>query len=318
MVSRTRIHMKGGDRLLWLLVLAMMSTSALSQNDSEASDPAYSRKGADTCLACHEDAVTLGIFKSAHGVPNDPGGPFGHGELQCEACHGAGGAHSARVRRGQDRPALIEFGSGTTTPVGVQNETCVGCHSGDTGTGWHAGPHGGGEIACADCHTSHARHDPVLAGASQVEVCADCHSSLRSAGLKPYGHIVDGKVGCAGCHSVHDADGPDELVRQTLNQTCYQCHADKRGPFVWEHAPVGEDCAVCHASHGSNHPGMLTRRGPLLCQSCHSQAGHPSLANTAEGLPAGQPSQFLLGQNCMNCHSQVHGSNHPSGSRLMR
>jgi len=26
----------------------------------------------------------------------------------------------------------------------------------------------------------------------------------------------------------------------------------------------------------------------------------------------------VLGQNCLNCHSQVHGSNHPSGSKLMR
>jgi hypothetical protein len=37
-----------------------------------------------------------------------------------------------------------------------------------------------------------------------------------------------------------------------------------------------------------------------------------------DGLPGGAPSQFMLGQNCMNCHTQSHGSNHPSGSRLMR
>jgi hypothetical protein len=63
---------------------------------------------------------------------------------------------------------------------------------------------------------------------------------------------------------------------------------------------------------------MLTSRAPLLCQSCHSQSGHPSIAYDADGLPAGTPSQFLLGQSCMNCHVQVHGSNHPSGSKLMR
>jgi hypothetical protein len=63
---------------------------------------------------------------------------------------------------------------------------------------------------------------------------------------------------------------------------------------------------------------MLTQRAPLLCQSCHSQQGHPSVAMETAGLPAGMPSQFLLGQSCLNCHSQVHGSNHPSGSKLMR
>jgi DmsE family decaheme c-type cytochrome len=109
-----------------------------------------------------------------------------------------------------------------------------------------------------------------------------------------------------------------QLVRQTLNDTCYQCHAEKRGPYLWEHAPVSEDCGLCHAPHGSNHPGMLTRRAPLLCQSCHSQSGHPSVPQTADGLANGVPSQFLLAQSCMNCHTQVHGSNHPSGSKLMR
>ena len=32
----------------------------------------------------------------------------------------------------------------------------------------------------------------------------------------------------------------------------------------------------------------------------------------------GGSSRFLLGSSCLNCHSQVHGSNHPSGVKLMR
>jgi DmsE family decaheme c-type cytochrome len=107
-------------------------------------------------------------------------------------------------------------------------------------------------------------------------------------------------------------------VRQTVNATCEQCHAEQRGPYLWEHAPVSEDCTLCHSPHGSNHPGMLTRRAPLLCQSCHSQFGHPSVAYGPDELISGTPSRFLLAQSCLNCHSQVHGSNHPSGSKLMR
>jgi hypothetical protein len=30
------------------------------------------------------------------------------------------------------------------------------------------------------------------------------------------------------------------------------------------------------------------------------------------------PSQFLVGSACLNCHAQIHGSNHPSGQALMR
>ena len=150
-------------------------------------------------------------------------------------------------------------------------------------------------------------------------MCFNCHALTRSETLKAFAHpIAEGKMACNGCHSPHGATIDTQLAHQTVNDTCYECHAEKRGPFLWEHAPVAEDCTLCHSPHGSNHPAMLTRRAPLLCQGCHSQSGHPSIAQTPDGLPAAAPSQFLLGQSCLNCHAQVHGSNHPSGSRLMR
>ena len=196
---------------------------------------------------------------------------------------------------------------------------CLTCHEGDTGFGWHGNSHDDNSVACADCHTSHTAGDPVLETSTQAEVCFDCHQQQRTQSMKPYAHpIRQGKMDCSGCHSTHGATSEWQFARQTLNDTCFGCHAEKRGPYLWEHAPVTEDCGTCHDPHGSNHPGMLTMRGPMLCQSCHSQAGHPSVANDADGLPGATPSQFLLGQNCMNCHTQSHGSNHPSGSRLMR
>jgi DmsE family decaheme c-type cytochrome len=287
--------------------------------NSQSIDGEYSRKGADTCLACHEDAVTMAVFSTKHAVPSDSRGPFGHGQLQCEACHGPGDEHSGRVRRGEERPPIVSFGELYATDTSVQNSMCLGCHDSDVGLGWHAGAHGNDEIACADCHTSHAPRDAVLQTATQPEVCYDCHQLQRTETLKAFSHpLFEGKMDCSSCHSTHNENVASEFVRQTLNDTCFQCHAEKRGPYLWEHAPVSEDCSLCHAAHGSNHPGMLARRGPLLCQSCHSQSGHPSIPQDAEGLPSGTPSQFLLGQNCMNCHSQSHGSNHPSGSKLMR
>ena len=63
---------------------------------------------------------------------------------------------------------------------------------------------------------------------------------------------------------------------------------------------------------------LLNRSAPLLCQSCHSQRGHPSISFTEESLPGGNPSAMVLGRSCANCHTQVHGSNHPSGFSLMR
>ena len=304
--------------LLILSIVIASVTAAQSQETSEPEVP-FSRKGADTCLACHDDAEVLAVFRTKHAVPTDSRSPFGQGQLQCEACHGPGGAHASRVRRGQERPPVIEFGSHEETAVDVQNGICLDCHGSDVGFGWHGGPHDNDEVACADCHVSHVPRDAVLQTSTQAEVCYSCHQLQRNETLKAFSHpLFEGKMDCSGCHSPHGDTTTLQLVRQTLNDTCYQCHAEKRGPYLWEHAPVSEDCGLCHAPHGSNHPGMLTSRAPLLCQSCHSQSGHPSIAYDADGLAAGLPSQFLLGQSCLNCHTQIHGSNHPSGSKLTR
>ena len=309
------------SRSIALLVLGIAGasvTGAQTEDTSEAEVP-YSRKGADTCISCHDDQVSLAVFRTKHAVPSDSRSPFGHGQLQCEACHGPGGNHGRRIRRGQERPPVIQFGSHEPTEVSVQNGICLDCHTADVGFGWHGGSHDDEDVSCADCHVSHAARDNVLQTSTQPEVCFNCHQLQRSETLKAFSHpFFEGKMDCSGCHSPHGATVDAQLNRQTLNDTCYQCHAEKRGPYVWEHAPVTEDCALCHSPHGSNHPGMLTSRAPLLCQSCHSQFGHPSIPYDADGLASGTPSQYLLGQSCMNCHEQVHGSNHPSGSKLMR
>ena len=300
-----------------LAAIAIPDLAAAQAGDEELPD--YSRKGADTCFQCHDDQVMLAIFRTKHAVPSDPKSPFGHGQLQCEACHGPGGDHAGRVRRGQERPPIQAFSSQTTTPIKDQNAYCVECHSRDTGFAWHGSAHDDDTIACSDCHTLHAERDPVLATATQAEVCFDCHQQQRTQSMKPYSHPVrHGKMECTSCHSPHGDTTERLLARSTVNGTCYDCHAEMRGPYLWEHAPVAEDCLNCHNPHGSNQPGMLSMRAPMLCQSCHSQQGHPSVPQDASGLPGNTPSQFLLGQSCLNCHDQVHGSNHPSGSKLMR
>jgi DmsE family decaheme c-type cytochrome len=282
-------------------------------------EPAYSRKGADTCLNCHEDPEVLGLFRTPHGAPQDARSPFGHGQLQCEACHGPGGAHTGRVKRGEKRPPVVRFGKGTETPVEQQNGMCLGCHQ-DTASHWQAGPHDASEVGCADCHSSHLPSDPVLKTSTQSEVCGTCHQTQKSQQLLPYTHpLYAGKMACSSCHALHGTNSTSQLAGNNLTETCTSCHADLRGPFLWEHQPVAEDCSNCHAPHGSTQPAMLKARGPFLCQQCHQASGHPSVALGSDNLPGrGVPDAMVVGGNCMNCHSQVHGSNHPSGSKLMR
>ena len=76
------------------------------------------------------------------------------------------------------------------------------------------------------------------------------------------------------------------MVKDTVNETCYTCHAEKRGPFLWEHSPVVDDCTNCHTPHGSTKPALLKARVPWLCQECHS-GDHGAAINSGANLPTG-------------------------------
>jgi DmsE family decaheme c-type cytochrome len=104
------------------------------------------------------------------------------------------------------------------------------------------------------------------------------------------------------------------------NELCYQCHTEKRGPFLWEHAPVREDCLNCHNPHGSNHDKLLQAKLPYLCQRCHLNTRHPGTfydgANAGNSI--GTASNRAIEHACKNCHQAIHGSNAPSGPYLGR
>ena len=321
--------------LLWLLAALAWQPAALAQAAAAApaaSEPArslppltqYSAKGADSCLECHDDetvAYSAGaIFKTKHGHQGDKRSPFGAKGLQCEACHGPGAQHSAKGSK--KKLSINSFKADSYLSVDVRNQACLGCHEGGTRTGWHAGAHERNAVACTDCHRIHQpQGDPVMTRTTEAGVCLTCHKNQAAAFYMPSSHPVrQGLMSCSGCHSPHGSTTPAMLVKATLNQTCYSCHAEKRGPVLWEHQPVTEDCALCHAPHGSVRPALLSSSPPLLCQQCHSAAGHPSVARTSKSLPGGSSGGaiFTIAGSCTNCHVQVHGSNHPSGSKLMR
>jgi DmsE family decaheme c-type cytochrome len=278
---------------------------------------AFSAQGADSCLGCHGDASVTGIFRTKHARPDDPHGPFGHGGLQCEACHGPGGAH---VKAGGGPLAgMVDFGAKAAAPAPVQNTKCLGCHQSNAAHDWATSAHAASDVACASCHSLHVPKDPMQTAAAQVEVCTSCHQAQHTDLFKPSHHpLREGKMACTSCHSPHGSTGPAQLVKNTVTETCTGCHAEFRGPFLWEHQPVAEDCGNCHNPHGSAQPALLKIRTPFLCQTCHEGAGHPSIVGSPQGLPGATPSAFLLNGGCINCHSQVHGSNHPSGRDFMR
>ena len=286
---------------------------------------AYTDNGADTCLMCHAawPYPILPIFKTKHGQRDDPRSPFARSPgtpfagLQCETCHGPGAKHAGSG----DKNAINSHKPTSFLPPEERSKVCLGCHENNARTGWHASTHENNGIACTDCHRLHVERDPVRATASQPQVCYKCHRKTRAEYNLPSVHPVRaGTISCSDCHSPHGSTSDGMLVKPTVNQTCFTCHAEKRGPFLWEHAPAAENCTICHHPHGSVYHARLKKNPPLLCQQCHTVSGHPAVARTPAGLPGGSAgaSGFLLAGGCINCHSQVHGSNHPSGVKLMR
>ncbi|SDJ21936.1 decaheme c-type cytochrome, DmsE family [Ferrimonas sediminum] len=261
----------------------------------------YSKKGADGCMMCHRKTEGVdAIFDGVHGDPNTVAGPMAG--LQCEACHGPQGKH-----RGKNEP-MLTFGEDSPLTADMQNSVCMGCHDDSQRMDWHGSAHVSEEVACTDCHQVHIAKDPVLSRSGQNDTCQQCHTKVKADSHKRSAHPIKwDEMSCSDCHNPHGSMAESALNEPMLNDTCYTCHADKRGPFLWEHAPVMENCANCHDAHGSVNEQMLKTRVPMLCKQCHAESNHPST------VPGGNGSIQTAGQGCLNCHSQIHGSNHPSG-----
>jgi len=300
--------------------LGLFCFGSLAVADEVIETAAEYSKGANQCMSCHREGRDMAaheIFLTAMGISGAANSPFADGNHDCETCHGPSAAHRKKNADGTRPSPTIAFNETNTTAE--QNEVCMSCHNDGNMIHWTGSAHEEEEVACVSCHDVHAARDPVMDKLTQQEVCFACHARTRADTFKPSSHPLRfGAMTCTDCHNPHAGQNDSLLVRSTVNDTCYLCHAEKRGPFLWEHAPVSEDCTLCHNAHGSNHAGILKQRSPLLCQQCHSSSGHPATAYTSESAENSFQQRFLLIRSCGNCHAQVHGSNHPSGVTITR
>ena len=324
------------------VMLVMLAATGVSiageqqQPQKAAPAPAVSSDyvGSDVCIGCHDDQnrrfknTAMGkAFANPHTADE---------KLGCEACHGAGKAH---VDAGGGKETIpVRFGKDSNTSVTEQNEACVSCHKKGNRRFWSGSPHETRGMRCVDCHQGHAQQAKTLSGETflpskltetgslakpETELCLDCHQ-MRRAELQRSSHMPfrEGKVTCSSCHNPHGTPNPAQLKQATVNENCYSCHAERRGPFLWAHAPVVENCDSCHEAHGSTNPQLLRARIPRLCQECHNEFSHGGqypLGNvlSSNGTPAGYNNK-TLNRGCANCHSKIHGSNAPSGKFFVR
>ncbi len=271
--------------------------------------------GADVCADCHQDKIET-MQASPHGEAADPRSPFGR--QGCETCHGPGALHFET-----EGNCIISMTGRYGESVEQRNGICLQCHQSGNRMHWLSSTHEAENLACVSCHSIHKRND-VTHRTTQTEVCFTCHKNIRAQTLRAFSHpIRENKVICSDCHNPHGSAGPASLNQLSINENCYGCHAEKRGPFLWEHYPASEDCTLCHRVHGSNHAALLNKQGPQLCQQCHANItaadGGRHFSNFLDfrDTDPGR-ARFVAAMNCANCHSKVHGSNHPSGVNLQR
>ena len=295
----------------WLSIAAAVLLSAqgfATSEKSAKSTPAAAIAGessqfvgSETCKTCHED-----LYKTLEISPHwKTTLKRRTSEAEgCEACHGPGKAH---VEGGGDKSKIFSFAGATPEQA---NQRCMSCHQyGEEHANFDRSQHNVNSVSCVACHSPH--HPKVaqfLLVQKQPELCYSCHTEIKQDFSRPFRHRVDqGLVQCTDCHNQHGGFLTAQL-RSTAaqDQVCFKCHADKAGPFSFEHEPVKtEGCQACHSPHGSTNPRLLKRaQVNLLCLECHTLTQDPG--------PAAIPSFHNQSQKysaCTMCHPTIHGSN---------
>jgi len=213
-----------------------------------------------------------------------------------------------------DAPAQAEY---------VGTETCAACHATqykEFMQSTHARISVPGDThhaqGCEMCHGPGSLH--VAAGGGRgvggiinprkdPSTCFACHLDKKAEFQLPYHHpVMEGKMSCADCHNPHAPDVRpwSATTLKDVNEACFRCHKEQRGPFVWEHEALREGCVTCHKVHGSIHEKMLLVRDNNLCLRCHTQANFPTIGKSSHAGRLPQGTCFSAG-----CHTAIHGSN---------
>jgi len=274
--------------------------------------------GSETCMECHEEWYES-YMKNYHAIKGDPRTPAAR--RGCESCHGPGAAH---VESEGEEGTILILNEKSDISAAEKNRPCLGCHTKGKVVLWPGSTHEQRGLACSSCHNPHQEYPKGLAKPTQTELCTQCHKRIRAELLRQSHHpLREGKMKCSDCHNSHGTIADQLVEAQYSNLKCFECHADLRGPYLWEHPPVVENCLTCHTPHGSPRTPLLKAKTPYLCQRCHANVGHPSQLQARSASDAGQSVYRVLNnrgyyRGCLNCHVQVHGSNHPSGKSLLR
>ncbi len=279
--------------------------------ESPASTAGSIYVGKDSCVTCHEPQKA-GYENSLHHKAADPRSP--EALKSCETCHGPGSKHA-------EDPATNKLRKFSTLSADETTAVCATCHTSGEHALWAGSKHEARGVSCTTCHSVHnPKGEKQLKAETQPKLCATCHQQIVNK-LSRFNHmpVREDKMACSSCHNTHGSANVKMLkTGTTVDQACTSCHAEKRGPYLWEHAPVANACVTCHDPHGSNNERMLVSKVPFLCQRCHVTSRHPPTVYDGFVFKNSSNGNKITGRGCVVCHSQIHGSNSPNGKAFLR
>lgn len=204
--------------------------------------------------------------------------------VQCENCHGEGGKHIARPKRGN-------------VPVAeLKAEVCGSCHSGSHHDTFSDAEWKG---------TKHAKalEDLKKAKETAKDYCLKCHSvdyRLAAADEKPTLSTAKLPLTCQACHDTHTTD-----TRLSKEKLCPSCHTGENLAVGWEvHYPTKEFFLGRRVKDsGVSFPPVFGKHvnNGVTCVNCHMY----KRVFVSEQEPAKTGHDFLAKpEGCNACHPE--------------
>lgn len=186
---------------------------------------------------------------------------------------GFGGSRIAQAAGSGQQHATSSPEKAAVNPADfVGQETCATCHQDVVKKFGTTNPHSrlalehaGKGVTCESCHGPGKAHVEGGGDVTKIrrfdkmtskevdETCLTCHAGAH-ANFERSAHAENG-VGCTSCHSVHQAETPEHLLKAEQPQLCFQCHTDIKPAFAQPfHHRVDEglmSCSDCHDPHGT-------------------------------------------------------------------
>ena len=255
-----------------------------------------------TCYQCHGDMQQYQEIAGPHQIC----GPNG---FNCTTCHDPHGNIREESRK----------------------DLCLSCHDGGSPVmAFHSSTHDLEGVACTDCHNPHPdthvqrvvnishtsikRPKRMPMAVQEPEACYACHPAIYGKNALPSHHpIKEGHMTCSDCHDPHGQHEGNLKAADRINDLCYKCHAEKQGPFVYEHPPVTENCGYCHEPHGTVANNLLRQPTTFLCLRCHTghRHHHGGAGSVGSDIEGNMDNQLGFYTDCTRCHTQIHGSDLP-------